>query len=117
MSTYPSVQEGSVISDHVHSTCSLLHRSFIELHSVIHPRAVTEFLYRYTSSEIAHVLLSFKLASINREEEVSDVLSALEKQGMQGYDISDDEMAKSHVRYMIGGRLKVSNERIFRFGV
>lgn len=89
--------------------------SFIELHSVIHPRAVTEFLYRYTSSERAHVLLSFKLSSTNREQEVTDVLSTLEKQGMQGYDISDDEMAKSHVRYMIGGCLKVPNERIIRF--
>jgi hypothetical protein len=47
---------------------------------------------------------------------VTDVLSTLEKQGMQGYDISDDEMAKSHVRYMIGGCLKVPNERIIRFG-
>jgi len=89
--------------------------SFIALHSVIHPRAVTEFIYRYTSSDRAHVLLSFKLSSTNREQEVGDVLSALEMQEMQGYDISDDETAKSHVRYMIGGCMKVPNERIFRF--
>ena len=35
---------------------------------------------------------------------------------MQGFDISDDELAKSHVRYLVGGRLKVPDERIFRFG-
>ena len=35
---------------------------------------------------------------------------------MTGYDISDDEMAKSHARYMIGGASDVPNERIFRFG-
>jgi len=103
--------------DIVHSKyLSLDSSSFFALHSVIHPRAVTEFIYRYTSSDRAHVLLSFKLSSTNREQEVSDVLSALEKQEMQGYDISDDEMAKSHVRYMIGGCLKVPNEKIFRFG-
>lgn len=86
------------------------------MHSVIHPRSVTEFVYRYTSSDKAHILLSFKLSSKNREQEVGDVLSTLEKQEMQGYDISDDELAKSHVRYMIGGCLKVPNERIFTFG-
>jgi hypothetical protein len=35
---------------------------------------------------------------------------------MKGFDISDDELAKSHARYMIGGRHSVPNERIFRFG-
>jgi threonine dehydratase len=93
------------------------HLSFIALHSVIHPRAVTEFVYRYNSlSDRAHVLLSFKLASTNREDEVLDVLSTLEKQDMQGFDISDDEMAKSHIRYMIGGCQKIPHERLFRFG-
>ena len=35
---------------------------------------------------------------------------------MKAYDISDDEMAKSHGRYMIGGAQRVKNERLFRFG-
>jgi threonine dehydratase len=113
-STYQSIQEGNVPFERraVQVIYPSHPSSFIELHSVIHPRAVTEFLYRYTSSERAHVLLSFKLSSTNQQQEVSEVLSTLEKQGMQGYDISDDEMAKSHVRYMIGGCLKVPNERI-----
>lgn len=78
---------------------------------------MTEFIYRYNSSfSKAHVLLSFKLATTSRETEVQDILTAMETQEMQGYDISDDEMAKSHVRYMIGGGQKVPDERIFRFG-
>lgn len=90
--------------------------SFIALHSVIHPRAVTEFIYRYNiSGDRAHVLMSFKLESNSRESEVRDVLKALEQADMQGFDISDDEFAKSHVRYMIGGLAQVSNERVFRF--
>ncbi|KAF4621355.1 hypothetical protein D9613_000714 [Agrocybe pediades] len=90
--------------------------SFIALHSVIHPRAVTEFIYRYNiSGDRAHVLMSFKLQSNSREGEVKEILTALEKEDMIGFDISHDEMAKSHVRYMIGGTQKVENERIFRF--
>jgi len=89
--------------------------SFIKLHTVICPRATTEFIYRYNSPDIAQVYLSFKLATVAREQEVSEVLATLEKQGMKGYDISDDEMAKSHSRYMIAGAHKVENERLFRF--
>jgi len=89
--------------------------SFIELHTAIHPRATTEFIYRYSSPDIAQVYLSFKLATNSREQEVSELLSTLESQGMKGYDLSDDEMAKSHSRYMIGGAQRVKNERLFRF--
>ena len=66
---------------------------------------------------MAHVFLSFKLESTNRSKEVSDLLSTLEREGMKGFDISDDEMAKSHTRYMIGGCTVVPNERLFRFGM
>ena len=61
--------------------------------------------------------LSFKLATNSRREEVSELLETLEKGGMKGYDISDDELAKSHSRYMIGGAHRVENERLFRFGM
>jgi threonine dehydratase len=46
---------------------------------------------------------------------VAAVLEELERGGMTGFDISDNELAKSHARYMIGGRREVPNERIFRF--
>jgi len=84
---------------------------------VIYPRATTEFIYRYNSPDTAQVYLSFKLATNSREQEVSELLSKLEKGGMKGYDISDDELAKSHSRYMIGGAQRVENERLFRFGM
>lgn len=90
--------------------------SFIALHTIIHPRAVTEFSYRYDSPSVAHIFLSFILSSDNRAKEVGDVLSALDAKGMKGFDISDNELAKSHARYMVGGRSNVENERIFRFG-
>ncbi|KZT28978.1 threonine dehydratase I [Neolentinus lepideus HHB14362 ss-1] len=89
--------------------------SYVALHGLIYPRAITEFIYRYNSPDVAHVFLSFKLETKSRSREVADVLSALEREGMKGYDISDDEMAKSHARYMIGGAKVVPNERMFRF--
>lgn len=82
---------------------------------MIHPRATTEFIYRYNSDDIAHIFISFKLDTALRSKEVSEVLSKLSEGGMKGYDISDDEMAKSHARYMIGGCKVVPNERVFRF--
>ncbi|GLB37455.1 putative threonine ammonia-lyase [Lyophyllum shimeji] len=90
--------------------------SFIALHSTIHPRAVTEFIYRYNvTGDRAHVMLSFRVDSTSRTTEVKEVLAALKAADMKGIDISDDEMAKSHARYMIGGCQAVPNERIFRF--
>ena len=92
--------------------------SFIALHSTIYPRAVSEFVYRYTvAGDRAHVLLSFTTSSESRDKEVAEILAALEKQDMKGNDISDNEFAKSHARYMIGGSPVVPNERIFRFGM
>jgi threonine dehydratase len=78
---------------------------------------VTEFIYRYGSSQVANIFVSFKLdgRSRARAEEVSAVLAELSSQEMKGFDISDDELAKSHARYMIGGRSAVENERVFRF--
>jgi len=77
---------------------------------------VTEFIYRYNVPGRAHVFLSFQLETSSRAEEVASVLDELERGGMKGHDISDDEMAKSHARYLIGGASDVPNERLFRFG-
>jgi threonine dehydratase len=90
-------------------------RSFFALHSIIHPRATTEFVYRYNHPERAHVLLSFKILSSSRPTEVSSILAQLEQEGMKGLDLSESEMAKSHARYLIGGCQSVPHERLFRF--
>ncbi|KAF9501517.1 threonine dehydratase I [Pleurotus eryngii] len=89
--------------------------SFINLHSVIHPRAVTEFIYRYSDSNVAHVFISFNVDPLRRTDEVAAIITELERIGMKACDISDNEMAKSHGRYMIGGCQSVPNERLFRF--
>lgn len=81
---------------------------------------MTEFIYRYnchTSPDRAHVFLSFKLAGhTGRQTEVAALLKALAAEDMEGFDISDNEFAKSHARYMIGGSQVVPDERVLRFG-
>ncbi|KAG2043477.1 tryptophan synthase beta subunit-like PLP-dependent enzyme [Suillus americanus] len=89
--------------------------SFFALHSIIHPRATTEFIYRYSDPNTAHIFLSFKLETSFRKKEVEKVLEEIKNQGMTGYDVSDDEVAKSHARYMIRGCTAIPNERVFRF--
>lgn len=91
--------------------------SFVRLHNIIHPRAVTEFVYRYSKPETAHVFISFILNTPSRTTEVADILAQLGKEGMKGMDISDDELAKTHIRYLVGGFQDVENERVFRFGM
>ncbi|KAF9029062.1 threonine dehydratase I [Hymenopellis radicata] len=92
--------------------------SFIRLHTILHPRAVTEFIYRYncySPSDRAHIIFSIQLESNDRTTEIDKLLSDLSKEDMKGFDISDNEFAKSHGRYMIGGSQVVPDERVLRF--
>jgi threonine dehydratase len=88
----------------------------VRLHNIIFPRAVTEFVYRYNRPGKAHVFLSFILNTSSRETEVAQIIADLKKEGMEARDISDDELAKAHGRYMVGGCQEVEYERVFRFG-
>ncbi len=88
----------------------------MRLHNIIFPRAVTEFVYRYSRPDKAHVFLSFIINTSSREKEVAQVIADLLKEGMTASDISDDELAKAHGRYMVGGCQTVEHERVFRFG-
>ncbi|PIA15711.1 threonine ammonia-lyase [Coemansia reversa NRRL 1564] len=88
--------------------------AFSLLHAAIHPRAITEFTYRYGRPDRAVVFVSFKVA--DRENEVREVIQALKAHGdMDARDQSDNELAKSHARYIVGGRSAVPNEYLLRF--
>lgn len=87
--------------------------SFVKLHNIIAPRAVTEFSYRYSDNTRAHIYLSFKV--VDRHSEVPEVLQKLATEGFEAEDISDNEMAKSHARYMVGGKSSAEHERLYRF--
>jgi len=88
--------------------------SFMKLHSQIAPRNVTEFSYRYSNPKEAFVYTSFEVT--NYATEVPVVIQNIEAQGMKAINISDNEMAKSHARYLAGGRSStVTNELLYRF--
>lgn len=93
--------------------------SFAELIDAIMPHAVTEFSYRYGSSDSANVLLGLSLTAGNAAERVQQLSSLMARiagiEGMKSTDVSGDELAKSHIRYLMGGRSDVANERLYMF--
>lgn len=93
--------------------------AFADLINVIYPRAITEFSYRYSNGQlenpdgVAHIYMSFSVDDAKKEGQ--KILKELKEQGMSGLDISDDEFSKTHARYLVGGKAKAENERMFRF--
>ena len=87
--------------------------SFRRFCAVIGPRAVTEFNYRISEAKVAHILVG--IATIDRAE--SALLAAeFESHGFAAVDLTADELAKEHVRHMVGGRSPLAkDERIYRF--
>lgn len=94
--------------------------SFQKLQSIIHPRTVTEFSYRYNSNEengdkvqSASIYTSFSV--VDRKKEISQVVNELNDLGFSAMDISQNELAKSHGRYLVGGSAKLPNEKLYGF--
>ena len=76
-------------------------------------RSVTEFNYRW-SGDRAHIFVGVALREGAREKE--DLIESLRSGGYAVEDMSDNETAKLHVRYMVGGRAPgLAGERILRF--
>ncbi|MFO7602824.1 MAG: threonine ammonia-lyase, biosynthetic [Gammaproteobacteria bacterium] len=88
--------------------------SFREFCDAIGLRGITEFNYRYADSQHAHVFVGIQ---INESEAEKDALLAkLVDMGYPVVDMTDNEMAKLHIRYMVGGRAQnTAVERLFRF--
>ena len=74
---------------------------------------VTEFNYRLAGREEAHIFVGLKTAS---RRDAETVAAQLREQGHSTVDLTDNEMAKLHVRHMVGGRAAgVGDERLYRF--
>lgn len=91
--------------------------AFWELIKAVMPHAVTEFSYRYATDAVANVLIGISLTSpaSQRDEELQSLLCRISSGGMKSTDLSGDELAKSHIRYLVGGRSGVPNERLYMF--
>ena len=86
-------------------------RAFCE---TLEKRAITEFNYRYFDDNDAHVFVGIQLQG--GEQEKDEVIQTLTARDYPVVDFTDNEMAKLHVRHMVGGRAAwVENERLFRF--
>jgi threonine dehydratase len=86
-------------------------RKFCEL---VGRRGITEFNYRYSDRKNAHIFVGIQLSG--GAEERCTLIAELEKAAYPVADLSDNEMAKLHVRHMVGGRSPgIANERLFRF--
>lgn len=88
--------------------------SFKKFCELIGMRGMTEFNYRYADAKIAHIFVGVQLR--NGLDEKNELLKSLRDHHYVVEDMTDNEMAKLHVRYMVGGHGNgVENERLFRF--
>lgn len=77
-------------------------------------RSITEFNYRYNDSKQAHIFVGVELTK--GLDERLQLIEKLRSIGFPVVDLSDNEVAKLHVRHMVGGNAtSIENERLFRF--
>jgi threonine dehydratase len=87
--------------------------SFEKFCTALGERNITEFNYRYASDSEAQVFVGVTLKA---DEGGGDpLLKQLASHSISAVDLSNNEMAKSHVRYMVGGHASVDNEVVYRF--
>lgn len=87
--------------------------SFRRFCKVIGNRNVTEFNYRFADPAQAHVFVGLQ---VDGRDEIKAILRSLRGAGLAAQDFSDNEMAKTHVRHMVGGRApEVVDELLYRF--
>lgn len=89
------------------------------------PETIVNSTSTTNAAELANHSLSSSVSSLpdtrlaastlSSNSELDSILAALSADGMTALDISGDEVSKSHLRYLVGGKTSVDNERIFRF--
>jgi threonine dehydratase len=85
--------------------------SFLKFCRIIGGRSVTEFNYRFESEDEAHVFAGLRIKDRNEIEALREKLT---QAGYGVVDLTDNELAKLHIRHMVGGRAaSVANERLF----
>jgi threonine dehydratase len=88
--------------------------SFLKFCEALGKRNVTEFNYRYESTRAAQIFVGMGLS--RGRTELQEICLALRGAGYVVNDMTDNEMAKLHVRYMVGGHARgIENERLYRF--
>ena len=87
--------------------------SFLKFCHILGSRAVTEFNYRYADEKQACIFVGVRISG---EGEKQEIIEQLRQNGCNVMDLSDDDIAKTHIRYMIGGRSSSEkSERLYSF--
>lgn len=87
--------------------------AFLRFCAALDGHAVTEFNYRIADGERAHLFVGLQTAG---RGDAARMAEALRRQGFPTLDLTDDEMAKQHLRHMIGGRSpRAHDELVYRF--
>lgn len=86
--------------------------SFRRFCALLGQRNVTEFNYRLADPEAAHIFVGVE---IHRAGERRQLLKKLTAAGLHTTDLTDDEMAKLHIRHLVGGRAEAPHEVLYRF--
>ncbi|MCL6556462.1 MAG: threonine ammonia-lyase, biosynthetic [Burkholderiales bacterium] len=87
--------------------------SFRRFCALLGPRNITEFNYRYADPREAHVFVGVQ---VQDRREVGELVARLKAAGLKALDLTDNEMAKLHVRHLVGGHApQAKDERLFRF--
>ena len=87
--------------------------SFKRFCELLGPRSVTEFNYRIADAKVAHIFVGIAIA---KPDEAAKLARTFSKAGFQTLDLTNDEMAKEHIRHMVGGRSALAHdERLYRF--
>ncbi|MAL02137.1 MAG: threonine ammonia-lyase, biosynthetic [Alcaligenaceae bacterium] len=87
--------------------------SFLKLCEAIGARSVTEFNYRISDAKNAHVFVGLQISSPSEGEKLANMFS---RKGFEALDLTHNEMAKTHLRFMVGGRSDLAeHELLYRF--
>jgi threonine dehydratase len=88
--------------------------SFLRFCECLGKRSVTEFSYRYEKAESAHIFVGLGLKQGRTERDA--VIAMIAATGLSVRDMTDNEMAKLHVRHMVGGHARgLEDEHLYRF--
>jgi threonine dehydratase len=87
--------------------------SFKKFCALIGGRLISEFNYRFADPKVAHVFVGIQ---VHDRAEIDKLIHQLNKHELPVLDLTDNEMAKLHIRHLVGGRApNVENEVLYRF--
>ncbi len=87
--------------------------NFLQFCTALGARAITEFNYRLASRKDAHVFVGMK---VSNEDDIQTIMSTLQEKAYDTLNLMDNELAKLHIRHMVGGQCQIAkSERVYRF--